>query len=106
MIERDPRRNGVKAHFGEWTQPPLVCINGRWYGPPGLMIQRLDPDSGCNFIIACPGCGELGTARDGAKWQIVSGSEKDVTTLTLEPSILKNCCGWHGYLRNGIFDVC
>jgi hypothetical protein len=97
---------GIKAVKVEWASPPLECINGRWRGPPGAMTPRQDVDSGLHYVIACPGCGEIGTARDGAKWQVVSGNMDDVTTLTLTPSILKSCCGWHGYLRNGVFEAC
>lgn len=70
------------------------------------MVRCDDPDSGCNFLIACPGCGQFGSARDGAKWSVAGGSEEDVTTLSLQPSILKHCCGWHGYLTNGVFVSC
>lgn len=102
----DPKRTGVKAVLSEWYEPPLECVNGRWYGPPGTMVRRHDTESGLNFLIACPGCGQMGTARDGAKWRITGGSEDDVTTLSVQPSILKSCCGWHGYLTNGVFISC
>lgn len=102
----DPKRTGVPATRITWTEPPVVLYDGRWYGPPGAMIPRVDHASGLNFLICCPGCGQLGTARDGAKWRVVAGTEEDVSTLTVEPSILKNCCGWHGYLRHGVFESC
>ena len=55
---------------------------------------------------SCPDCGQVGSPRDGQHWQIVGGSFADVTALTLSPSIAKNCCGWHGCLRNGVFEIC
>lgn len=103
--EVDPKRTGVKAARSDWTEPPLECIDGRWYGPPGVMIPRAD-DHGIQHLICCPGCGQVGAPRDGARWTVTSGSLDDVTTLSLSPSILKNCCGWHGYLRNGVFESC
>jgi hypothetical protein len=107
VTDCDPKRTGVKARGGPWTEPPMELIDGRWYGPPGYMIPTEDINHVfAGFVIACPGCGQLGTARAGAKWDVVGGSREDVTTLSLSPSILKNCCGWHGYLRNGVFESC
>lgn len=103
--EVDPKRTGVKAVLSAWTEPPLQCIEGRWYGPPGTMIPR-EGNDGVNHLIACPGCGQVGSARDGAKWTVTGGSLDDVTTLTLSPSIAKGCCSWHGYLRAGTFESC
>jgi hypothetical protein len=65
---------------------------------------------------ACPGCGRVACVRvshpkpdnsNGATWDVVSGSVEDVTTLSLQPSInCTGCCGWHGYLTNGVFVPC
>lgn len=57
------------------------------------------------FNIACPQCGEIGGPNHGAIWSVINGDPDDVTTLTLEPSIQKSCCGWHGYLHNGQFVI-
>lgn len=103
--EVDKMRSGVKAHKIDWTEPPMELIDGKWYGPPGAMIPRTGATDGIEHLICCPGCGQVGSARDGAKWQVAAGSLEDVTTLTLIPSIAKGCCGWHGYLRNGVFVV-
>lgn len=62
----------------------------------------------------CPGCGMPGSIRVGhpkpsasPSWDIVSGSRLDPTTLTTAPSIhCISCCGWHGYLRSGVFESC
>jgi hypothetical protein len=101
----DPKRTGVKATMIAWTEPPIEMIDGLWHGPPGAFLDRhgTDPD---HWLLCCPGCGQVGAPRDGAHWTATAGSFADVTTLTLSPSILKSCCGWHGYLRNGVFESC
>ena len=106
-METDPKRTGVKAVQIDWTEPSIEMINDRWHAPPGSMILLEGSDKAfAGFLIACPNCGQMGSARDGASWQVTGGSKDDVTTLTLSPSILKHCCGWHGYLRNGVFESC
>jgi hypothetical protein len=104
-MDIDPKRTGVKASVIPWAEPPMELKDHRWHGPPGAFIQgaELGPNSWC---LCCPGCGELGSPREGAKWTATSGSFEDVTTLTLSPSIQKSCCGWHGYLRGGVFESC
>ena len=98
----DPHRSGVKATMIPWTEPPVELIDDRWHGPLGAYLERsgTDPD---HWLLACPGCGEIGSPRDGAHWTAVKGSFADVTTLTLMPSIAKSCCSWHGYLVSGVF---
>lgn len=64
-----------------------------------------------HFAFACPGCGRWGCIRVGhpkpgesPSWDVVSGDPGDPATLTLSPSIhCVGCCGWHGYLRSGIY---
>lgn len=102
IAKEDADRNGVKASMIPWMEPPLELIDGHWHGPPGAFLDRHGTDSS-HWLLCCPGCGEVGSPRDGAKWTCEQGSFDDVTTLTLSPSILKSCCGWHGYLRNGVF---
>ena len=101
----DTQRTGVKALQSDWANPFIKCIDGRWNAPPGTMILCHDIDGSSYFIIACPSCGEMGAPRYGVKWTAIEGSQNDVTTLTLSPSILKSCCGWHGYLVRGIFQL-
>jgi hypothetical protein len=76
----------------------------RLCGPPGAFLDSsvIGPNS---WILCCPSCGEAGSPREGAKWRITAGSFDDVATLTLEPSIAKSCCGWHGYLERGFFVI-
>lgn len=101
----DPKRTGVKAtQQDEW---PDDCN----YQPGAF--YRLKNSTG-RLQFACPGCGQLGSIRAGnpkpaetPSWDIVSGTVDDVTTLTLSPSInCVGCCGWHGYLKNGVFESC
>lgn len=101
----DPKRSGVKATLIAWTEPPLFLDHDRWHGPHGAFIEQTDL-SGSNWTLCCPGCGEVGTPKAGAHWRATAGSFDDVSTLTLEPSIQKSCCGWHGYLKNGVFVSC
>ncbi len=93
----------VKATMMPWTEPPMQLVNDRWHGPPGAFILGTTPE---HWTLCCPGCGELGSPRDGATWSVAGGRWDDVSTLSLSPSILKGCCGWHGYLRNGVFEKC
>jgi hypothetical protein len=54
------------------------------------------------LIIVCPGCGR----RSGSAGNHVYNEE----TKTYHPSIVHNIdlggCGWHGWLKNGIFTEC
>lgn len=95
-------------HDDPTIQPGEYC-----YATPGKG-RRLD--QGDHLLFACPGCGRSGAIRaahpkppngNGATWDITGGSLDDITTLTLTPSInCVGCCGWHGYLRNGVFESC
>lgn len=107
----DPKRT-CKAVQAAHDDPQLQP-GGCEYGPPGL-ARRLD--QGDHLLFNCPGCGRAGAIRaahpkpdngNGATWDITGGSLGDVTTLTLHPSInCVGCCGWHGWLRNGVFESC
>jgi hypothetical protein len=98
----DPQRSNVKAMLIDISG--AFYVDNRLHGPYGAFIDRTEMD-GSHWILCCPGCGEAGSPRDGAKWTIMTGSFDDVTTLTLRPSIQKHCCGWHGYLTKGVFDI-
>jgi hypothetical protein len=82
------------------------------YGTPGEACRY--PAMPDHLVHACPGCGRMGAIKadhpkpsPSPSWDIVAGSLDDVTTLTLSPSIhCKGCCGWHGYLKNGVFESC
>jgi hypothetical protein len=79
--------------------------------------QKREPyrgDLAERLMFACPGCARWGSIvcghpkpAKGPSWDIVSGSLDDPATLTLATSIhCVGCCGWHGYLRNGVFESC
>jgi len=93
----------VAASLIPFAEPPMEVVDGRWYGPRGAFMSSDPKPSGTCWILCCPACGQMGSPRNGQTWQVVSGSWDDVTTLTLSPSILKDCCGWHGYLKDGKF---
>ncbi|MCC7424806.1 MAG: hypothetical protein IT428_31430 [Planctomycetaceae bacterium] len=105
-VAKDVKRTGVQAESIKMSDSRCEFVDGLWYGPPGGMIRVQGDKSGTGHIIACPGCGQFGSGREGARWTVAGGSLDDVTTLTLNPSIAKSCCGWHGYLRNGVFESC
>lgn len=104
-MEVDPKRTGVKATLVEWKEPVIQCDeHARYFGPPGAIVERSDRNG--SRIICCPGCGQLGAPAEGQSWRATAGSWDEIEKLSLEPSILKHCCGWHGYLRNGVFESC
>ncbi len=107
MIDKDPKRTGVKASLIPVEFPPVYFDEqNRMCGPPGAFLARSPANSPDHWILCCPGCGEAGSPKDGAKWTATQGNFDDVTTLTLSPSVAMGCCGWHGYLRNGVFESC
>lgn len=82
----------------------------------GLFEEYADPGAvdlhgGGLLILACPGCGKVSgmTVGDpkpdngnGATWLMTGDFPNG---LTLQPSInCVGCCGWHGYLTNGVFN--
>lgn len=101
----DPKRTGIKASLIPFTEPPMYYKDNRLHGPLGAFIER-DGLGASSWVLCCPGCGEAGSPKEGAKWTCTKGSFEDVTSLTLSPSIAKGCCGWHGYLNNGVFESC
>lgn len=96
----------VKATLIPWTEPPMQCPNGEWFGPRGAFLQLEGMDAS-NWSLCCPGCGKLSGPKRSASWQIIAGSFADVEKLTLQPSIhCGGCCEWHGYLTDGEFRSC
>lgn len=55
---------------------------------------EVDCDSKMNLILGCPACG---------KSSYGSNHVYHPETKTVTPSIV-HVCGWHGYLKNGIFS--
>lgn len=71
-------------------------------GPSGVVMF----DSDCSHLFnKCPKCGRQHAlslkADDRPHWQLVSSDP-----ITLRPSIVNPCCGWHGYLAGGIWTPC
>lgn len=54
------------------------------------------------LIIICPGCGKESASRGRHVY--------DPATVSYHPSIVHNKqyggCGWHGWLKNGVFKSC
>jgi hypothetical protein len=104
----DPKRT-VKATVAHVFDADGGAPGGLDGHPPGTCQQTQKN----RLMFTCPGCGQWGgvQAFHGEKkpegWQIVAGELGDATTLTLSPSIhCISCCGWHGYLKNGVFESC
>ena len=101
-MEIDAQRSGLKAtlldKFPESGEAPFGGIYPKMEGFIG---------------IACPGCGQCSAMRvgnqkptDSPSWEM-TGSKYEIDTFSLSPSInCTGCCGWHGYLRNGVFISC
>lgn len=83
------------------------------HAAPGAVYIDRDETYKDHLLFACPGCGRMGSIRaervkpPSPSWQIVAGELAAPESLTLAPSIhCVGCCGWHGYLRNGVFESC
>lgn len=75
------------------------------YDAPGVVDKiAFGPDF---WLLACPGCGRISAMRVGNPKPQKSPSWKLKDGKTLTPSInCTGCCGWHGYLTNGVFTPC
>lgn len=105
MSERpqiDPKRTGLKA-----TPTVFELVDDLFpdYAEPGSFEIRT------GFVmLACPGCGHVSGMTAGypkpgrsPSWEITG----DPTAPTFSPSInCVGCCGWHGWLRDGVFVSC
>ena len=106
-------RRSVPATPFDWAA--WYAADCRDYGEPGA-TGPCPPESdstGDHLAFNCPGCGRFGMVRAGAfkphpspSWQITAGSRDEVATLSLTPSLLNPCCGWHGHLTDGVFRSC
>lgn len=104
MVEIDKNRT-VNASQFIWQDADFPE-----YGEPGQSGMLYNTV----IMIACPGCGKFGSMSvdvikptQSPSWQIVKGVKEDVTSLSLIPSInCTGCCGWHGYLTDGVFKPC
>jgi hypothetical protein len=81
------------------------------YTTPGAVFVDKDKVYEDHLLFACPGCGKFGSIRadkeksdDRPSWKIEAGSLLEPQKLTLSPSIhCVGCCGWHGFLKDGVF---
>lgn len=100
--EVDPKRTGLRA---KRTVFDLVAGNYPDYASPG----EYELHDGL-LLLACPGCGHVSGMRVGDPKPPRSPSwllNGDPNAPTCSPSInCVGCCGWHGYLRNGVFELC
>ena len=103
MVEKDIKRTNLKAfRIDAWPENEIAELGA---------CYKMSNDY---FAFSCPGCGRFAGVRvghpkpqDSPSWDVVSGNVEDPTTVTLAPSInCKGCCGWHGYLQNGMFVSC
>ncbi len=98
------------------TVKATVAVHDDWpeYVAPGECSIFIPTDVGCSLMHGCPGCGKFGNITIGfsskpesPSWLLTAGDKNDPATWTLAPSIFcKGCCGWHGYLTNGVFVSC
>jgi hypothetical protein len=83
-------------------------------GPGGIFLWRLsEPGKTMGHIMLnCPGCGDSSAMHvrvqgmmkpaEGQSWEL-----SYTPGITLSPSInCTGCCGWHGWLKNGLFTHC
>lgn len=110
MLTRDPHRT-VAARIVE-------DIDAEDVGPGALMLTHRSNDRSvvAGYILTCPGCGQqsglfLNPVDPGVpRWRVVAGDPARAEGLTLAPSIhhttAQGGCGWHGWLRDGVFAPC
>ena len=89
-------------------------IDAEGVAPGSVEIRGAGHDAG-GYAIACPGCGSrsflaIGPDNPHPRWSVESGDVAIPSTVTLSPSIVhtveRGGCGWHGYLRTGVFTPC
>lgn len=107
MLPADPKRTVKATRTGEAWPDGEHALPGMCYIDSGATYKD-------HLLFACPGCGRMGAIRathpkdvNGPSWDITAGSLLEPEALTLSPSInCVGCCGWHGYLKNGVFESC
>ncbi|MDO9016694.1 MAG: DUF6527 family protein [Myxococcales bacterium] len=89
------------------------AIDGPDSLPGDAVPTERDGGVPAGFIFRCPGCGAqacLGLAPrldQAPAWNVTAGDPRTGAGLSLTPSIHHTTalggCGWHGYLRVGVF---
>ena len=115
------RVNGHHSACPRCERPDMMrtvkAVNVLAFDPDGGAPNGLDFAAGsCQaegeyLRFTCPGCrnwcaGRCSNPKRPETWEIVAGTLDTPETLTLAPSIRAGCCGWHGYLRDGVFLPC
>lgn len=80
-------------------------------GDGGAFVEAGDPGIRHTILIFnCPGCGRFGSIPVGRTKPPIGPSWEmsgEGLALTLKPSInCVGCCGWHGFLTDGVFVSC
>ena len=96
----DAKRTNLPAKAVQFESDPV----GDYHEPGSYEIAGTS-----HVLLACPGCGyvtgmRIGFERKPERSPSWLATLEDDDTLTLEPSInCVSCCGWHGYLKRGLF---
>ena len=99
---KDPKRAGVRAVRVRFPDADGLPQTGE---PGEFELWGTD-----HMFLACPGCGWVSGMRVGNPKPALSPSwhmtgPPDAPSLT--PSLnCTGCCGWHGYLTDGVFNPC
>lgn len=98
----DPKRTDLRA-------TPTTFDTGDGY-PGSAEPGAFEFVGYSTLVLACPGCGHVSAMRVGNPKPLLSPSWElggTPTAPTLRPSInCVGCCGWHGYLTDGVFRSC
>lgn len=95
-------------------------IDGADVAPGSVMVLRRqgrDDAPPAGYGMRCPGCGQeaylpLAPANPNdspttARWNVDAGDVRTGAGVTLSPSVWhRSGCGWHGWLRNGVWEPC
>ncbi len=101
MKDIDPKRTNLKATLMSELENEDVA--------PGALY----PIDAHTIAMACPGCGQVSAMHVGnpkpdrkPSWTLTGNLDR-LDTVSLDPSVnCIGCCGWHGWLRNGIYTSC
>lgn len=97
----DPKRSNLRAR-----RTVFDLADGMYpaFAEPGLYELHEGV-----MMLACPGCGSVMPMCVGNPKPIVTPSWQLYGDVTRSPSLAPavncvGCCGWHGFLRGGVFD--